>query len=93
MFVPLQIPFSQPGSATHVDSCSLVQKPALHVLQTCGVHPSGTAGGGSGGSPGGSVAAAAGCARATGSPTASSAATSTRRDTGLKKRASGEWYT
>ena len=53
--VPLQIPNVQPGSATHVDSCSIVQSEslALHVLQTWGVHPSGTAGGGGGRGGGG----------------------------------------
>ena len=53
--VPLQIPNVQPGSATHVDSCSTVQSEslALHVLQTWGVHPSGTAGGSDGRGDGG----------------------------------------
>ena len=53
--VPLQIPNVQPGSATHVDSCSIVQSEslALHVLQTWGVHPSGTAGGSDGRGDGG----------------------------------------
>ena len=72
--VPLQIPNVQPGSATHVDSCSTVQSEslALHVLQTWGVHPSGTAGGsdgrgdggergGDGGDDGPHVDAPAGC--------------------------------
>ena len=53
--VPLQIPNVQPGSATHVDSCSYVQSEvlSLHVLQTWGVHPSGTAGGSDGRGDGG----------------------------------------
>ena len=52
--VPLQIPSVQPGSATHVDSCSYVQSEvlSLHVLQTWGVHPSGTAGSSGGGGDG-----------------------------------------